>query len=159
MTSSINPSNISGTYPIAGQDNDSQGFRDNFTNIKNNLTVAQLEITTLQATGVTSQIAITNLNSGIAALHYVVPLNLSTTQLLSATPVVVLNPLTTLVTASVVMPVNPVNGATITIGVSNVITTFVMSGATINSPLTTAVAGTFGKWVYSTAGVAWFRIG
>ena len=31
MTSSINPNNIDGTYPIAGQDNDSQGFRDNFT--------------------------------------------------------------------------------------------------------------------------------
>ena len=46
--SSINPNNIDGTYPIAGQDNDSQGFRDNFTNIKNNLTFAQVEITDLQ---------------------------------------------------------------------------------------------------------------
>ena len=42
--SSINPNNIDGTYPIAGQDNDSQGFRDNFTNIKNNLTFAKTEI-------------------------------------------------------------------------------------------------------------------
>ena len=36
MASSINPSNIDGTYPVAGQDNDSQGFRDNFTNVKTN---------------------------------------------------------------------------------------------------------------------------
>lgn len=46
--SSINPNNIDGTYPIAGQDNDSQGFRDNFTNIKNNFTFALAEITDLQ---------------------------------------------------------------------------------------------------------------
>ena len=35
MASSITPTNISVTFPIAGQDNDSQGFRDNFNNIKN----------------------------------------------------------------------------------------------------------------------------
>ena len=47
--SSINPNNIDGQYPIAGQDNDSQGFRDNFTNIKNNLTFAKTEIDDLQS--------------------------------------------------------------------------------------------------------------
>ena len=36
MTSAINPNNIDSAYPVAGQDNDSQGFRDNFTNIKTN---------------------------------------------------------------------------------------------------------------------------
>jgi len=49
MTSLINPSNINGNFPIAGQDNDSQGFRDNFTNIKNNFTFAQSDINDLQA--------------------------------------------------------------------------------------------------------------
>jgi hypothetical protein len=52
MTSSINPNNIDGTYPIAGQDNDSQGFRDNFTNIKNNFTFAYDELTDLQSKAV-----------------------------------------------------------------------------------------------------------
>lgn len=47
--SSINPNNIDGTYPIAGQDNDSQGFRDNFTNIKNNFTFAKTELEDLQS--------------------------------------------------------------------------------------------------------------
>jgi len=47
--SSINPNNIDGTYPIAGQDNDSQGFRDNFTNIKNNFSFAYDELTDLQS--------------------------------------------------------------------------------------------------------------
>ena len=48
MTSQINPNNVDGTYPVAGQDNDSQGFRDNFTNIRNNLTFAKSEIQDLQ---------------------------------------------------------------------------------------------------------------
>jgi hypothetical protein len=48
MTSAINTSNIDGSYPVAGQDNNSQGFRDNFTNIKAGLTVAKSEITGLQ---------------------------------------------------------------------------------------------------------------
>ena len=48
MTSAINPNNIDGTYPVAGQDNNSQGFRDNFTNIKTNFQFAEDEITDLQ---------------------------------------------------------------------------------------------------------------
>jgi hypothetical protein len=48
MASFINPTDIDVTYPIAGQDNDTQGFRDNFRNIKNNFTVAAGEITSLQ---------------------------------------------------------------------------------------------------------------
>lgn len=46
--SSINPNNIDGTYPIAGQDNDSQGFRNNFTEIINNFKFAAAELTDLQ---------------------------------------------------------------------------------------------------------------
>lgn len=46
--SNINASNIDGAYPVAGQDNDSQGFRTNFTNIKNNLATAAIEITSLE---------------------------------------------------------------------------------------------------------------
>jgi len=46
--SNINPQNIDGTYPIAGQDNNSQGFRDNFTNTVNNFTFAAAELQDLQ---------------------------------------------------------------------------------------------------------------
>jgi hypothetical protein len=52
--SNINPTSINGNYPIAGQDNDSQGFRDNFTNIVNNFTYAASEISALQSTAVTT---------------------------------------------------------------------------------------------------------
>ena len=52
--SNINPNNIDGTFPIAGQDNSSQGFRDNFTNIRNNFSYAQSEIADLQAKALTT---------------------------------------------------------------------------------------------------------
>lgn len=49
MTSAINPNNIDGSYPVAGQDNNSQGFRDNFTNTKVNFQYAEDEINDLQS--------------------------------------------------------------------------------------------------------------
>ena len=52
MASSITPQTIDGTYPVAGQDNDSQGFRDNFTNTKINFERAAAEITDLQSKAV-----------------------------------------------------------------------------------------------------------
>ena len=48
MSSNIVPGNIDGAYPVAGQDNSSQGFRDNFSAIKNNFTEAKTEIESLQ---------------------------------------------------------------------------------------------------------------
>lgn len=48
MASTIISATINGAYPVAGQDNDSQGFRDNFTIIKTGLATATTEITTLQ---------------------------------------------------------------------------------------------------------------
>lgn len=52
MASNVNPNNIDGTYPVAGQDNDSQGFRTNFTNIKNNFIYTKNEIEDIQAKAV-----------------------------------------------------------------------------------------------------------
>ena len=50
MASNIDNTSIDATYPIAGQDNDSQGFRNNFSTIKNNFTAAKSEIEALQLT-------------------------------------------------------------------------------------------------------------
>jgi hypothetical protein len=50
MTSAIVSSTIDADYPVAGQDNDSQGFRDNFSVIKDGLATANAEITVLQNT-------------------------------------------------------------------------------------------------------------
>jgi len=46
--SNINTGSIDVSYPVAGVNNDSQGFRTNFTSIKNNLDTAGAEITDLQ---------------------------------------------------------------------------------------------------------------
>lgn len=49
MASNISYAGIDPDYPVAGQDNDSQGFRDNFGLIRTGLQTAQSEITTLQS--------------------------------------------------------------------------------------------------------------
>lgn len=48
MASSIIATTIDENFPVAGIDNDSQGFRDNFSIIKDNFTFAKSEIEALQ---------------------------------------------------------------------------------------------------------------
>ena len=49
MTSNINYLSINENFPVAGEDNDTQTFRDNFDTIKTSLRAGQEEITALQA--------------------------------------------------------------------------------------------------------------
>lgn len=58
MTSNINFAGINERFPVAGQDNDTQVFRDNFDTIKTSLRTAQTEITDLQ-----SNVARTDVNN------------------------------------------------------------------------------------------------
>jgi hypothetical protein len=55
MASNINTTTIDATYPIAGQDNDTQGFRNNWTSIVSNFTTASLEISNIQSNLATLQ--------------------------------------------------------------------------------------------------------
>jgi hypothetical protein len=64
MTSLINPNNIDTSYPVAGQDNSTQGFRTNFTNIKQNFQYAEDEINALQNNGVVNNAA-NNFNNNL----------------------------------------------------------------------------------------------
>jgi hypothetical protein len=48
VTSNINYISINENFPVAGQDNDTQVFRDNFDTIKTSLSAAKTEITDLQ---------------------------------------------------------------------------------------------------------------
>ncbi len=48
MASNITSDTIDAAYPVAGVDNDTQGFRDNFSIIKQNFQYAATEITDLQ---------------------------------------------------------------------------------------------------------------
>lgn len=77
MSSQINPNNVDGTYPVAGQPNNTQGFRDNFTNIKTNFSYAETEITELQSNGIfKAALSGTTLDNNMADnLIYAVKLN------------------------------------------------------------------------------------
>lgn len=70
MTSQINPNNIDGNYPVAGQPNNTQGMRDNFTNTKTNLQYAADEISDLQGkvllkSALTGTTLDNNMNGGV----------------------------------------------------------------------------------------------
>jgi len=81
MSSNINPYNVDGTFPIAGQDNPSQGFRDNFTNIKNNFIFAENEISDLQTKVLTtSALNGQTLNNNMAGTQIIAPQLSSWTQ-------------------------------------------------------------------------------
>lgn len=83
MASRIVPTNIDGTYPVAGQDNSSQGFRDNFTNIKNNFTFARNEISDLQSKAIlTAALDGTTLSNDMAGTQLTRPQLKSWTQAL-----------------------------------------------------------------------------
>ena len=58
MASNIISGTIDGAYPVAGVDNDTQGFRDNFTIIKTGLATAASEVTALQSS--TAKLNVTN---------------------------------------------------------------------------------------------------
>lgn len=65
--STINTNAINVNYPVPGVNNNSQGFRDNFASIKNNLNVAATEITDLQNNVVVKQaLANTTVNNDMA---------------------------------------------------------------------------------------------
>jgi hypothetical protein len=65
MTSQINYAAITTSYPVAGQDNDSQGFRDNFLAISSGLATAKTEISALQ----TNAVLVADLSAGTAVVN------------------------------------------------------------------------------------------
>ena len=65
--SDINTNGLDVNYPIPGVNNSSQGFRDNFNNIKNNLDTAQSELTDIQLKAVVKSALIdTSVNNDMA---------------------------------------------------------------------------------------------
>jgi hypothetical protein len=100
--SNIITNNLDVTYPIAGQDNDTQGFRDNWNGIQSNFITAYNEITALQTnvgivqttflpsyTGNLSagNISVGNVYAGNITLNTVIQLaNLTQTQISTISP-------------------------------------------------------------------------
>lgn len=56
---------INTAFPVAGVDNDTQGFRDNYAAIKNGLTALSNEVTSVQGTGVFTNAANNFNNVGV----------------------------------------------------------------------------------------------
>jgi len=92
LTSAITTIYINPNYPVSGQDNDAQGFRDNFLAIKNNFATAKSEVEAILAntavaprittipltstsTGTTNQIAYTTGATGPYYLYVCVNTN------------------------------------------------------------------------------------
>jgi len=76
--SNINPDNIDSNFPIQGQDNPSQGFRDNFSAIKNQFLVAKSEIEGL-ANNPVGVVTATNTVTGIVRIGHGISINSSAT--------------------------------------------------------------------------------
>ena len=68
MASNILSLTIDNEYPVAGVDNDSQGFRDNFTIIKDSLAAAKAEVEDLQ-NKVILKSALTNDDTELAEIN------------------------------------------------------------------------------------------
>lgn len=71
MPSNINTTNLDETYPVAGQDNNSQGFRDNFSTIKTNFATAKTEIETLQTNSAKLNVANNFANNTISGAKFI----------------------------------------------------------------------------------------
>jgi hypothetical protein len=66
MSSNITSETIDATFPVAGTDNDTQGFRDNFQIMKDNFSAAKSEIEDLQ-----NNAARTDTNNNFSGAHLI----------------------------------------------------------------------------------------
>jgi hypothetical protein len=176
----INPNNINGGFPVFGQDNPTQGFRDNFTNIKNNLNFAKAEIEDLQAKAVLkSALTGDTLNNdslyvngpfttggSVADVGYQYVETPSTNfwaNILTGKSKVIIDPAATLAAGNVTLPNVTVDGTVISIHSSTTITAFgantVQAGTAIkpNSGYT-LTAGTGVSYMYLAQKNIWYKI-
>ena len=76
----------------------------------------------------------------------------------AGTQVLVMNPAGTLATGTITMPAAPVDGMTITISSTKIITALTLAGngATLNNAVATLAAGQVVSYIYRLASTAWF---
>jgi hypothetical protein len=93
MASNIIYDTIDGTFPVSGQDNSTQGFRDNFTIIKNSLSAARTEILTLQSSAVLKSPIDNSLNNDLVGAEIARPTLSQAVEKKSTTTLVTSSPL------------------------------------------------------------------
>lgn len=156
MASKINATNIDITYPVAGQDNDTQGFRTNFTNIRNNLNTAGLEISALQANVSVLQGSQTYQFANLSSSSNV---SISTTSFIT-----ILDSGTgTIASANIFLPASTAlnNGQIVSLSANVAITTITIypgTNTTIGGAPTSYSANQTDKWLYSTTTQRWYKI-
>lgn len=172
MTSLITPSTIDITYPIAGQDNDTQGFRNNFQNIQDNFIVAAGEITSLQSnvalfqTFARGSLSSINVQGNISQSYQLANLSASSNVTVSSTSsVTILDSVlgANITQANIFLPSDGslVDGQTLTIASNVAITTITVypaAGNYISGAPTSYTANTAMKWLYSETAERWYRI-
>jgi hypothetical protein len=172
MTSLITPSNIDITYPIAGQDNDTQGFRNNFQNIRDNFIIAAGEITSLQSNVAVLQTLTggtfgnISVRGNVSQSYQLANLSASSNVTVSSTSSVTILDSAAGVTisqANVFLPVDSSlnDGQTLTIASNIAITTITVypaAGNYISGAPTSYTANTATKWLYSETTERWYRI-
>ena len=72
---------------------------------------------------------------------------------------ILINPAGALLALTLALNGSPQNGDIVTIGASQAVTTFSMTGGTVVGPLTSLAIGTFAQYMYSSDASEWFRIG
>lgn len=187
MTSLINPQNIDITYPIAGQDNDTQGFRTNFRNIRNNFVTASQEITALQAntaslasgsyvsaylptyTGnlTAGNTVVGNLtNSGTRienGYQYYAPTTNFSYIVNNNVSLFILDPSGAITNGNVLLPSSNVDATVVSISSTQTVTNFKVTpnnGTTlVPSANVTLTAGTGVKYFYHAVEAKWYKIG
>jgi hypothetical protein len=172
MASLINPAKIDITYPIAGQDNDTQGFRTNYQNIKNNFTVAAGEITALQSSISTIQnftsgtLGNVSIQGNISQSYQLANLSASSNVTISTTSSVIILDSTigaTISQANIFFPSDSqlADGQTLTISSNSAITTLTVypgSGYAISGTPTSYTANTSNRWIYIESAERWYKI-
>jgi hypothetical protein len=176
----INPNNINGGFPVFGQDNPTQGFRDNFTNIKNNLTFAKQEIEDLQNKAILkSALTGTDLNneslsisgsfgtggaiSDMGYQYIETPSTGFAENILTNKSKVIIDPSATLAAGNVTLPNVSVDGTIISIHSSETITAFgantAQSGTAIKPDSGyTLAAGSGVTYMYLAQKNIWYKL-
>lgn len=96
---------------------------------------------------------------GQAVVQYATPTTGSTVTVVTGTTALLLNPAGTLVALTVALPSSPVDGQSITIATSQILSALTVSGGTLVGTLTTMALGGFARLVYGATAGVWFRAG
>lgn len=96
---------------------------------------------------------------GLERVQAAAPATGNTVVVSAGTTALLLNPAGTLATLTITLPSSPVDGQTLSIGTSQILTSLTVNGGTIVGTLTTLALGGYAYFVYGATAAKWFRCG